>query len=320
MKKFRTDALTTRFTVSGRNLATFINRLNKSGVNVICAEPYGDDLSLVIPSADCEKLFAICEDMCYNIIIDRKNTPPNIRKSRITVKKIKDGGPAAPAVRFARRWGCIVGLALFLAFAVLTDGILWGYTLSDVPAESRTGVMRSLKENGAVVGARFSGLDTAALERAIVKDNADVSFATVQKKGVYLVVKTLSFGSATAEGEGDITSPVDGKVVKIAVLRGTPLVSVGDDVTEGQVLVGAYYNAGEESFSTSPKAEITLQTEFTLVFNFSQEGEYFKSAAVAVTKEKCPFSNVIGQNVDVVPGEGGFVYTVTLTCLEEIGG
>ena len=278
-------------------------------------------MTLIIPSSDCEKLFAICKEMCYNIIADGMNLPKNLRKSRLTVKKTGEGGYMRPAVSFLRRAGLGAGLVVFLAACVISNGYLLGYSLGGVPLKNRGEVMQTLLEGGVSLGVRFSGIDTEEISRRIVLRCPDIGFASVYKKGNYLVVETLPAIPKSEEEEiSDILSPVDGTVEKIAVLKGTPLVKKGDPVTSGEALVGGYFIAGDRVIATPPKAEIVIRGEYLFSFSAAACDEYHVSAAVAVAKEKCPFSQVFLQNVQVEENIGGYKITVTLSYLEYLGG
>jgi len=313
--------LTAKLRVEGKNLSSFLTRIARGGVTVLEAKPEEFGLNLTVPYADCKKLFAICDNMCYNIIIDNNTRPKNHRKSRPTVRFLRRGGVMKTLHGAVTRVGIIAGLALFIAFAVWLDGTLLGYSLEKVPTECRGGVVRTLKENGAVKHKRFSALDTDALATAIVRENPSVGFATVYKRGSFLVVEALSvrdhgYGN-TAE---DMIAPQDGEIVRIVVLRGTPLVAAGERVKAGQPLVGAYFTVGEERVSVSPVAEVYFKADFTLSFNVSGQGQYYNSAALAVTKEKCPETNIIDQKIVEEPTADGYKITVTLTFVKKLGG
>ena len=313
-------AFTAEYAVTGGNAAVFLNRISRAGVKILAARPSGNAVILTIPSADCKKLFAICREMCYNIISDGKNPPENVRKNRVTLTERKRGGFMRPFVKTARRFGLIAGAAAFIVCAAAFDDRILGYTLAGVPAASRSGVVRSLEENGAAILAKFSGTDLSALSSAIVGDNADISFAAVKKRGSFLVVETLPAVFPQVFPPTDVLSAVDGEIEKITVLRGTALVKKGDKVKKGQALVGAYFTAGESTVKTVPLAEIYVKAQFYFTFNASGCGEYFTSAAVAVAKEKCPESNIIAQNVEILEENGGYRITVTLTYVKKFGG
>ena len=314
-------ALTAEFEVYGKDRESFINRISGAGVTIIKAKPIKDKTYLTIPHADCKKFFAICNQMCYNIIISGQKPPKGLRKNRITVKKTGEGGLLAPAYFAVKRPGLIVGAILFVIFCVALNGRLLGYSLGGVPAKDRSGVMRTLSDCGVERFKSFSKIDEELIAKRIVAEIAAIGFATVYKEGSFLVVKTLPiYVEGDAAKKEDILSPVDGVIEKIAVLRGTALVEKGATVKKGQPLVGAYFLAGEQSFPTVPAAEIIIRAEFAFSLEVRAADERAIAAVIAVAKEKCPETNIIEQNYTVSEVDSGFLVTVTLTYFKRIGG
>ncbi len=299
----------------------FINRLHRADITILSAKWRFDGLDITIPANDSKNLFAICEKMCYNIILGDVVSEKQTRKNRISVIKSGAGGFIKPALGFIKRVGLVLGVIVFISFAIALDNVVLGYSLDQVPLECRSGVMRSLETGGAVRLSKFSSLNMQSLANGIVKDNADISFASVYKRGSFIVVQTVSANNPSESGKiSDALSPCDGVVESIAVFRGTPLVQKGQEIKAGQPLVGCYFTAGEQVIPTAPVYEITLKGYFTFVFNASQDGEYFRSAAVAVAMEKCPETNIIDKNITVAKTQKGYRIEVKLTYLKVLGG
>jgi hypothetical protein len=109
----------------------------------------------------------------------------------------------------------------------------------------------------------FSDIDYKQVENKILSSNPSVTFVSVYKDGNYLVVEsqiTSSKVEVLGENSLDIKSKVNGIVEEIVVLRGTPLVSVGDSVSKGDLLVGAYTLGKEdgEIYKTFTVARIKI--------------------------------------------------------------
>jgi len=306
--------LTDTFTVKGKNQTVLIGRIKRANITILRFECKEDVSILILPHFECKKLFAICKDLCYNIIINGKNILGEVRKNRITLTHVGYGGMLSPLYSLYKRKGFLVGIAVFLAFAIFLNGRLLGYSLDGVPIEVKSGVMRSLQTGGANKGVSFSVLDYSALQNKIVEDNLSVSFASVYKRGSFLVVEVVTAENPQSPTEFcDVVASCDGVIEKIVVLRGTALVTVGDEVKKGQPLVGAYYVAGEQSIPTKPVAEIYLTSKFYFTLKVDGCDEYFVNAVSALAREKCPISHIIAQETNIKPSEGGFEITVTLT-------
>lgn len=320
MRELPDNAYTAHLEFHGESVLRLIRRLQDEGVRLLVVKPVKDYYYIVIPERDLKKFFAICEKMCYNIRIEDKIIGVRERKNRPLVRLLGRGGAVNRARRLASRIGITVGVAVFVVFCYLLDGTLLGYDLKDVPVQTRSGVVRALKDNGAEIGRRFSSLDLTVLSSAVVEGNADVSFASVSKHGSFLSVSTVPMTAGEALPIADILSPVKGKIVKMAVLRGTQLASVGDEVEEGTPLVGAYFTAGEERISTRPVADIIVQTEYALSIKTTSDSPAGRLAVLQLAKEKCPISQIIAQNVTANKSGNDYIITATLTCLVAIGG
>ncbi len=243
-----------------------------------------------------------------------------MRKNRITLTKIREGGYLYPLIAAARRPGVILGSVAFISLCLWFDGLIIGFK-TDVPPECKSGVMHSLYDGGARVGVRFKDIDEDVLSKKIVEDNPSIAFATVKKEGSFLSVQTVKASPQTQiSAKEDLLSPMNGKIVKISVLRGTQLVEKGDEVKKGDVLVGAYYIAGEERVKTSPVYEIIMQGEYSLTLSLSASGDAERRAAIALVKEKCPFSHIIGVSVVENSADNKYLLTVILTYQTVLGG
>ena len=320
MKGFDLKRLhTASFIVAARNHCAFLSKLSRGGVEILGAFASGAELKITIPFAERRKFFAICENMCYNILWS--SLKKGEKQPRGSVLPAGEGGPLYPLVSLFRRTGLIIGAAAFVVLAVISGGFIAGVTLNGVPKTSVSGVCKTIEECGAVRFARFSKIDTEEIAKKITEQNPGIAFATVYKKGNYLVVDALAAKERESdEEESDILSPCDGVIEKITALRGTPLAKEGDKVKVGTPLVGGYFLAADGFIKTSPIAEITIKTTYTLSIKLSGKDEYHIAAAVAVAREKCPFSHVIGQNTETKETDGGYEITVMLTCREYIGG
>lgn len=319
MKEFvAKHLLTDTFTVQGKNQTVLIGRIKRANLTILRFERKEDESILILPHFECKKLFAICKDLCYNIIINGKNIGGEFRKNRITLTHVGHGGVLSPLYSLYKRKGFLAGIAIFVAFAIFLNGRLLGYSFGEVPIEAKSGIIRSLQTGGANKGVSFSSLNYGELQNKIVEDNPNISFASVYKRGSFLVVEVITAQNPPSPIEcKDILASEDGVVEKIVVLRGTALVAVGDEVKKGQPLVGAYYLAGEQIVPTKPVAEIYLKTKFSLSLKVDGCDEVFVDAVSALAREKCPFSHVIAQEVNINPHGDGFEITVTLTCVRK---
>ena len=108
-------------------------------------------------------------------------------------------------------------------------------------------------------------------------------------------------------------SPADGVVESVTVLRGTALVSEGDAVVRGQVLVSGRVAAGEEGYrDTYPVAWCALLCECVAEYESAEKSEEARERAVAKAALLAEGETVTA-NIFVSGDEGAYVYRVSLT-------
>ena len=213
------------YTLSGENAAVFTEYLRLRGVNVLRMRSAGEKtFEVTVDFNDKRKIIAICGNLCY------------------TIKKCAYRGVLSPLFTAFKHIGFVAGLAVFLLMAAYSDGFVFKVDVTGSGAcySSRTKTLVS--ETGIKPFSRFEKVNFSELESKILKDNPELSFAAVKKKGNRLVINleiSRGNGKTLSENEENIVSDVDGTVGEVKVLRGTAVVNKGDVVKKGAVLVKA---------------------------------------------------------------------------------
>ena len=125
---------------------------------------------------------------------------------------------------------------------------------------------------------------------------------------------TLKFDLAIATDSvdrlnGDVQflySEVSGVVEKIVVYRGTAMVTVGDNVEKGALLVDGNMTIKEQIIKTGVIANVSLITQDTFVYTDRKEGQEQKATLLALANfdEK----DVLGVDVQVTNDKDLWVY------------
>ena len=138
--------------------------------------------------------------------------------------------------------------------------------------EYRRDVLAALADCGIGRFSRYS--DEGARQAAAQVLAIDgVSYCSVKKSGVTVTaeVRVSPFKEPSAQ-TGDMIAAHSGRIVNMAVLRGTPLKKAGDEVSAGEPLVGGYFTDAEGGrVEVTAIARVTLSCVFEGVIDADSE-------------------------------------------------
>ncbi len=246
MARIKKGFLRITYKVSGKNINYLPELLHRKNVGVINFSLIDESFAKVtIDYQDLHKFFAICKNMCYN-------------------KKVMGyRGILCPLTLLINKVGLCIGTALFILISSLLNNVCLGVKIQGGGKVFESQTRSVIKSLGIEKYSLFSDIDYKQVKNKILSSNPSVTFVSVYKDGNYLVVEsqiTSSKVEVLGENSLDIKSKVNGIVEEIVVLRGTPLVSVGDSVSKGDLLVGAYTLGKEdgEIYKTFTVARIKI--------------------------------------------------------------
>lgn len=206
-------------------------RLKRAGIAVYrLRKPQKNRLVFSVKRKDCEKVFAIYPDICYN-----KNV-----YSPYFVKRTGAEGLLSLCKRAKNRIGLFIGALAFCACTLYFDGFVFGveYVGSEVYAREAA---QTLAEYGIKPFSKYrSGNEDIVCAKLLSLDG--VEFCSVQKSGLTVRVEMrLSPFQTPKQKDGDMTASRSGTLVSMTVLKGTALKKAGDRVEAGEKLVGGYF-------------------------------------------------------------------------------
>ncbi len=253
MAKLKRGFLRITYLVKGKNIRYLPSYLRFRRVNALEFYLKGDSECLItIDFEDRYIFFAICKNMCYN------------------KKVVKFKGMLSPFARFFSRIGVCVGVILFTLSSALLSGLVLDVKVEGSASCFERETLALVESYGVKKYSRFSIVNFKGLENEILSRNDKISFVSVYKRGNSLIINaelSSSENKPLAKHDGDLVSSVDGIVEEISVLRGTALVSVGQEVKVGDVLVGAYLTDKDgEIYESFTVARVKILE--TLVFEY----------------------------------------------------
>ncbi len=241
------------FYVESLSAFRVVDKLSREGICVLSvSEVEKNVLDLRLPVKDFKKAFAILRGSCYNI--------KNVRYFGLArLRRV-----AASAV------GLFVGAALFLGIVTFSNTRILKTEVVGNGAYYQREIDAILRDAGCVPFAplpRDTGMLTAkvlALPR--------VEFCSFHSAGGILTVEVRCAETAEKLEPEPLLSPVDGVVEELVVVRGTPLVEVGQTVKKGDILVADSMQTGGGLHSSIVIAEAAIVETVTAEYELSEEG------------------------------------------------
>lgn len=231
LENFVAERMKVRYLIEGIMPERALLRLKRAKIAVYDVKKrQKNQILLSVKKKDCEKVFAIFPDPCYNSGV----------YSAYTAKRLGVFGGWRYLEKIKNRTGLVIGALLFCALTLFADGFVFGVRFAGTEIYAREAVM-ALEENGIKPFVRYQKGSEDLVCAKLLK-NKGVEFCSVQKKGLYVVVEMrLSPFLESSPKKGDMCSQRSGKVLSIVALRGTPQKKAGDSVKAGETLVGGYF-------------------------------------------------------------------------------
>ncbi len=286
----------TTYEITGLNLDNFINTVKKKGIFLYDIKKYGNKrLKVSVKFKDSQNFFAIAKKLCYNI------------------KKVKESGVLYPFLKIYRSLGILIGALIITFSAIYCDGLIFSFSYSGSGVLYKREVQNFLTEKGIVRFSKFSQVDLKSLEDEILANNSHLSFASCQKVGSTLKIELATSKADKEKLNGNVyslVSDIDGVVESVKVYRGTSLVSVGDSVKNGQLLVDGFMTIKEQTLKINVLASLSLIGEKTYVYKSNNDKE--QHIAVSFAEELYSSLQIVKTEVVTEQDGDNFIYTVSI--------
>jgi len=189
---------------------------------------------------DMEKTFAICEKLCYTILIwwdiGLKNLFSNI------LCKV----------------GIVVGLLLGIIAVMVSNLYVWKIEITGNQKLDDVVIQRFLKENNIRVGTKKNFSTTNLTIKLNELDGVEDSVIRIVGTTLKIdIVESTSFIPPDTQVKTEVLSDFDGVVTQIIVNSGTAAVKIGDIVKKGDVLIkGEFTNQAGDVVSIPAKGKV----------------------------------------------------------------
>lgn len=153
----------------------------------------------------------------------------------------KSRGASLLLYAFRTRYCLMAGIALGIILAFIASSRIWFVKIRGCERVPQESVAALLENYGLKAGADISGDELDKMERQLIKDIPELSWVGISRRGVniyaYVKEKAELPDSTPINEPADVIALKDGVIEKVTVLQGRAVVTQGQTVRAGDVLI-----------------------------------------------------------------------------------
>lgn len=265
-----------------------------------------NQILLSVNEKDCEKVFDFFPNVCYN----------SNGYSAYVAKKVGLEGFAKYKRRMQQRIGLALGGLLSLALILFLDTFTFGVEFVGTSIYARES-LAALQTAGIKPFSPYkSGKEDWICAQLLALDG--VEYCSVKKQGLYarVEIRLSPFEKAELDKESMIAKRT-GTLVGLAVLKGTPLKKVGEEVRAGDRLVeNAFYTQSGEKTQVEPMARAVISCLFEAEIQAQDEQEAFAQAYLQLALSDG--DRLVEKEITQGENDGLFFVKIAYTVIETI--
>ena len=220
----------TVFSVAKENIEKVINLCNAQNIS------FGD-----IQLKEDEARF------CISLMCEPK-FKHEAKKCGIEVNLLSRKGIPALLIRYRRRVGLLIGAIICAITLTYASGLIWDIRIEGANGVNQEKIISDLRTCGFEIGTKKEGLDTSVLENKMLIVCDEISWISINVKGnvASVVVRKAEYPPEEKEKPicSNIVASQNGRIVGFEDIKGDICTKIGDDISQGQVLISGI--AGEE--------------------------------------------------------------------------
>lgn len=192
---------------------------------------------------------------------------PVCRGLGLRVHILKKHGLPFLTHRYRRRYGLMLGAALFFAVLIFLSQFIWTVEVSGNSTVSTESILAACEELGIREGMLKSRLLPAVNAQRLLLASPRLSWAALNLEGCVLTVNVSEIHTQPVpedDGPCDLRAATDGTVTKIDITSGSAAVRVGDTVLKGDVLVSGIVESAQGTEFVRAEGTVTANTRRVL--------------------------------------------------------
>ena len=222
--------------------------------------------------------------------------------------------------RHRKRAGILLGALLSVALVILSQRFVWDVRVIGNTTMTESEVLEELSACGFGIGSYIPGFGAGELENRVLIASDKIAWISVYLDGTVATVQVIERGTAPPSEDlakpANLVAAFDGQIETLELYRGNCLVTVGQAVKKGDLLVSGIYDSQTQGMRYTRasgkvfarawqqiRVEIPLQYE-EKVFGESKRGDVTLNFFGFSTKILKSTGNVTG-SCDIIEDEKG---------------
>ncbi len=207
----------------------------------------------------------------YMKIGDFKNLRAIKRKKNVKIRIFKKCGLPFIFKKYKLRAGFFTGTVLFFAVIYFLSGFIWEIHFCGNKKISDKRLNEICSQIGIKTGQRYKKIDFNKKAQELLLNEDGLSWASMNIEGCVLTVNVSEIKNKQEDQKpSNIKSLSDGKIVKIDISSGMPLVKVGDSVAKDELIVSGIIESSSKTAFVKSKGTVLAKTVRTV----SSSGKY----------------------------------------------
>lgn len=202
-----------------------------------------------------------------------------IKKNKGKIKINRRAGGLFVFRRLKNKIALVLGAVIFVSILYILSTYIWAIDIKTNKNIAPYEIRRQLKELGVEPGIRKSNMDVYELEKRIEDTNSNILWIRVRIEGAILKVTVEEKVNPPEINEnhiGDCIALMDGEVKRVYVTAGTAVVSSGDMVKTGDVLIKATQGREGEEYETPALGTIIANTFYEKEMEMKISGQQLR--------------------------------------------
>ncbi|MBQ8147014.1 MAG: sporulation protein YqfD [Clostridia bacterium] len=208
----------------------------------------------------------------------------------ISVKVVEIPGILKIAENLKHRWGILIGLLISVMILTVSSNFVWKIDIEGNHNVADEDILCELQNAGLTLGTFIPKIDYDNLHNKILLNSEELSWVSVNINGTIATVKVKEKEKIAEKKEpsyANIVAKYDGYIASVFVKNGKKIVSSGDIVKKGDVLISGVINSQSqgvryESADGEVMAYINKEINIKLPFK-----ETIKTYTGNVINKKC---------------------------------
>ena len=259
------------FSVAKENIEKIINLCNAQSISFGDVKFENDEVHLRV---------ALMQELKF-----RRET----KKCNIEIKLLSRKGLPSLLIRYRRRIGLLIGAVLCAIVLTYTSELIWDIRIEGTDGVNKEKIIQALEECGFEIGTKKDGVDTSVLENRMLIICDEISWISVNIKGTVasVVVRKAEYLPEIEEKPtcSNVVAKQNGKIISFENVRGDICTKLGDEVSQGQVLIsGISGDIGEPLRIMAAEGRVLAEVEEEIKIEIPRK--YQKKLTKSTQKEE----------------------------------